>query len=173
MGCSTSGVRRGRGTRRATLAFSFAFDMLSVRRSILMLRPDPEEISVFLQSHTQFVCIRRVRAHPLPILLCRLDHPKLMPCRSLWNDGAQSSPYDGTDFVVIVCRDVLYSQHDRIIDIIIIIIRQILGGDVHILLAPGNTLHGGLLMALFRTLCWGWFLALFRSFLGEHVVGGL
>ena len=172
VGCSTSRVRRGRGTRWAALAFSFAFDMLSVRRSILMLRPDPEEISVFLQPHTQFVCIRRVRAHPLPILLCCLDHPKLMPCRSLWNDGTQSSPDDGIDFVVTVFRDVLYSQHDLII-YIIIIIRQILGGDVHILLAPGNTLHGGLLMALFRTLCRGWFLALFRSFVGGHVVGRL
>ena len=87
VGCSTSGVRRGRGTRRATLAFSFAFDMLSVRRSVLMLRPDPEEISIFLQSHSQFVRILRVRAHLLPILLCRLDHPELMPCRSLWDDG--------------------------------------------------------------------------------------
>ena len=155
---------------------------------MLMLRPDPEEISIFLQSHSQFVYIRRVRAHPLPILLCHLDHPKLMPCRSLWDDGTQSSPDDGTDFVVIVFRDVLYSQHDRIIDIIIII-RQILGGDVYILLAPGNTLHEGLLMtlcrgwflALFRSFLgghvvgrlWGWILALFRSFLGEHVVGGL
>ena len=100
--CSASGVRGGRGTRRATLAFSFAFDMLSVRRSIVMLGSDPEEISVFLQSHTQFVCIRRVRAHALPILLRGLDHPKSMLCRSLWDDGTQSSPDDGTDFVVIV-----------------------------------------------------------------------
>ena len=138
VGCSTSRVRRGRGTRRATLAFSFAFDMLSVRRSILMLGSDAEKITVLFQSHTQFVSIRGVRAHSLPIFLRRLDHPKLVPCRSLWNDGTQSSPDDGTDFVVIVFRDVLYSQHDRIRDIIIII-RQILGGDVHILLAPGNT----------------------------------
>ena len=172
VGCSTSRVRRGRGARQATLTFSFAFDMLSVRRSILMLGSDAEEITVLLQSHTQFVSIRGVRAHSLPFFLRRLDHPKLMPCRSLWNDGTQSSPDDGTDFVVIVFRDILYSQHDRILDIIIII-RQILGGDVHILLAPGNTLHGGLLMALFRTLCWGWFLVLFQSFLGGHIVGRL
>ena len=134
-----------------------------------MLRPDPEEISIFLQSHSQFVRILRVWAHLLPILLCRLDHPKLMPCRSLWNDGTQSSPDDGTDFVVIVFRDVLDSQHDRIVDII----GQILGGDAHIFLASSDTLHGGLILALLRTLRRGWFLALFRSFLGRHVVGGL
>ena len=54
---------------------------------------------------------------------------------------------------------------------------------VHVVLAGGvfylaahlrpDTLHGGLLMALFRTLCWGWFLALFQSFLGGHIVGRL
>jgi hypothetical protein len=112
--------------------------MLSVRRSILMLGSDAEKITVLFQTHTQFVGIRGVRAHSLPIVLRCLDHPKLVPCRSMWNGGTQSSPDDGTDFVVIIFRDILYSQHDRIRNIIIII-RRILGGDVHVLLAPGNT----------------------------------